>query len=147
MNRQAAQNLPRSREPILHVLRDRLPSLARVLEIASGTGEPAVWFSRALPEVTWQPTDKSPEALESVAARHDSAGLPNLLPPLWLDASAETWSITRADAGVAINMVHITPGSATRGLLPVPRASLCLMGYSSSTARSTRGECIRAPAT
>jgi SAM-dependent methyltransferase len=99
------------------VLRDCLPSSARVLEIASGTGEHAVWFSNALPEVTWRPTDIDEEALESIAARRDSAALPNLLPPLRLDASAETWPVARADAIVAINMVHITPWSATRGLI------------------------------
>jgi SAM-dependent methyltransferase len=120
LNYRAARTAPaaaRNREPILHVLRDRLPSSARVLEIASGTGEHAVWFSSALPEVTWQPTDIDPEALESIAAWRDSAALPNLLPPLRLDASAETWPVTLANAVVAINMVHITPWSATQGLI------------------------------
>jgi SAM-dependent methyltransferase len=120
LNHQAARTAPaaaRNREPILRVLRDRLPSSARVLEIASGTGEHAVWFSRALPEVTWQPTDIDKVALESIATWRDSAALPNLLPPLRLDASAETWPLARADAVVAINMVHISPWSATRGLI------------------------------
>jgi SAM-dependent methyltransferase len=120
LNHQAARTAPaaaRNREPILRVLRDCLPSSARVLEIASGTGEHAVWFSGALPQVTWQPTDLDPEALESIAAWRDSAALPNLLPPVQLDASAETWPVARADAIVAINMVHITPWSATRGLI------------------------------
>jgi SAM-dependent methyltransferase len=107
----------RNREPILGVLRDCLPRSALVLEIASGTGEHAVWFSSALSALTWQPTDHDPEALKSIAAWRDMAGSPNLLPPLWLDASAEIWPVAQADAVVAINMVHIAPWNATQGLV------------------------------
>ncbi len=117
---QAARSAPaaaRNREPILLVLRDCLPRSARVLEIASGTGEHAVWFSSALPELTWQPTDHDPQALRSIAAWRDKAGPPNLLPPLPLDAAADTWPVAQADAVVAINMVHIAPWTATQGLI------------------------------
>ncbi len=117
---QGAKTAPaaaRNREPILRVLLDILPRSALVLEIASGTGEHAVWFSRALPGVTWQPTDRDPEALESIAAWREMSGLPNLLPPLPLDAAAEAWPVTRANAVIAINMVHIAPWSAAEGLI------------------------------
>jgi SAM-dependent methyltransferase len=117
---QAAKSAPaaaRNREPILLVLRDTLPRSARVLEIASGTGEHAVWFSTALPEVTWQPTDLDNDALRSIAAWREMSGPPNLLPPLRLDAAADIWPIARADAVVAINMVHIAPWTATTGLM------------------------------
>jgi SAM-dependent methyltransferase len=116
----AAKSAPaaaRNREPILRVLRDCLPRPARVLEIASGTGEHAVWFCGELPALTWQPTDRDPEELSSIAAWRDAAGLPNLLPPLLLDASADTWPVAQADAVVAINMVHIAPWAATQGLI------------------------------
>ena len=107
----------RNREPILQVLRDTLPRSALVLEIASGTGEHAVWFSKALPELTWQPTDHDLAALKSIAAWRDMVRQANLLPPLWLDAAARTWPVTQADAVVAINMVHIAPWTATQGLI------------------------------
>ena len=99
------------------MLRDYLPRPARVLEIASGTGKHAVWFSDELPELTWQPTDRDPEALRSIAAWRDSVTLPNLLPPLPLDAAAETWPVAQADAVVAINMIHIAPWAATQGII------------------------------
>jgi SAM-dependent methyltransferase len=107
----------RNREPILLLLRDYLPRSAHVLEIASGTGEHAVWFSRALPELKWQPTDRDQDALRSIAAWRDLAELPNLLPPLLLDAAADAWPLAQADAVVAINMVHITPWTTTQGLI------------------------------
>lgn len=116
----AAKSAPaagRNREPILAVLRDLLPQPAHVLEIASGTGEHAAWFSEALPGLTWQPTDRDEDALRSIAAWKEIAGLPNLLPPLWLDASADTWPVARADVVVAINMIHIAPWAATTGLI------------------------------
>jgi SAM-dependent methyltransferase len=116
----AARTAPaaaRNREPILQVLRGCLPPSARVLEIASGTGEHAVWFSRALPALTWQPTDCNLEALTSIAAWRDTMNLPNLLPPLRLDASAEAWPVAQADAVVVINMVHIAPWTTTQGLI------------------------------
>ena len=115
---QAAKSAPaaaRNREPILRVLRDYLPRPGFVLEIASGTGEHAVWFSTALPEVTWQPTDLDNDALRSIAAWREMSGPPNLLPPLRLDAAADTWPVARADSVVAINMVHIAPWTATTG--------------------------------
>jgi SAM-dependent methyltransferase len=99
-------------------LRTHLQQPGTVLEIASGTGEHAVWFSRALPEVTWQPTDRDLDALASIAAWRDAAGLPNLQPPLQLDASRPaSWPVSRADAIVAINMIHIAPWRATEGLI------------------------------
>ena len=89
-----------------------------VLEIASGSGEHAVWFAAALPSVTWRPSDPSPEARASIALRRAEAALPNLLEPLALDAAApDRWPLDRADAIVCINMIHIAPWSATQGLL------------------------------
>jgi SAM-dependent methyltransferase len=117
---QAAKTAPavaRNREPILRVLREILPPSPLVLEIASGTGEHAVWFSRALPAVTWQPTDQDPEALKSIAAWREMSGSPNLLPPKPLDAAAKAWPIARADAVISINLVHIAPWVATEGLI------------------------------
>jgi SAM-dependent methyltransferase len=110
-------SVARNREPILAVLRRVLPERGHVLEIASGTGEHAVYFAAALRNLLWQPTDQDPLALRSIAAHHAAAGLANLAPPLPLDASASDWPVSHADAVVAINMVHISPWSATEGLM------------------------------
>ncbi len=108
----------RNREPILLALKPRLPEQGLVLEIASGAGEHAVYNAAAMPHLLWQPTDPSPEALASIAVWRDHAGLPNLLPPLQLDAARpELWPTRNADAVVNINMIHISPWSATQGLM------------------------------
>jgi SAM-dependent methyltransferase len=110
-------SVARNRDPILAVLRRVLPPAGIVLEIASGTGEHAVHFAAALPHLMWQPTDRDEQALKSIAAYREASGLPNLLAPLVLDASASAWPIERADAVVAINMIHISPWRATQGLM------------------------------
>ncbi len=114
----ASPSTARNREPILAVLKPRMPPSGLVLEIAAGAGEHAVYIAAALPGLVWQPTDPDPEALVSIAAWRDHAALPNLLAPLRLDASDPgSWPVDRADAVVNINMIHISPWSAAEGLM------------------------------
>jgi SAM-dependent methyltransferase len=117
MAKQHAPATLRNREAIADVLARELPAQGRVLEIAAGTGEHAVFFAGTFPALTWQPTDPSAEALASIAAyRADYAGR-NLTEPLLLDAAApDGWPVKAADAIVCINMVHISPWEATLGL-------------------------------
>jgi SAM-dependent methyltransferase len=74
-------------------------------------------MARALPGVTWQPSDIDAEALASIAAWVAAAALPNLRAPLALDVTAEAWPIAAADAVVSINLLHIAPWSAALGLV------------------------------
>jgi SAM-dependent methyltransferase len=114
----AAPSTARNRDPILAVLKPRLPASGLVLEIAAGAGEHAVHFAAALPRLQWRPTDPDPEALASIAAWREHAGLANVLPPLRLDATdPDAWPIEQADAIVNINMIHISPWAATEGLM------------------------------
>jgi SAM-dependent methyltransferase len=106
----------RNRGPILDVLRRTLPASGIVLEIAAGTGQHAVHFSRALPMLTWQPSDPDARARASIAAWSSREALPNLQPPIELDVRAQPWHVSRADAIVCINMIHISPWTATTGL-------------------------------
>ena len=107
----------RNADPILEVLRDRLPANGRVLEIASGTGQHAVHFARNLPGLSWQPSDTDAKALDAVRARVEQVALANLSAPITLDVCAPDWPITAADAIVCANLLHISPWEATEGLL------------------------------
>jgi hypothetical protein len=115
--RRSAPAAQRNREPIAEVLADWLPASGLVLEIASGTGEHAVFFAERFPKLEWQPSDVHPDALESIAAWRAAAGLPNVRPPLVIDASQPDWPIEEADAVLSINMVHISPWPSALGLL------------------------------
>lgn len=115
--RRSAPAALRNREPIAQVLGEWLPESGLVLEIASGTGEHAIFFAEQFPRLTWQPTDLHPEAIASITAWREAADLPNVLEPLTLDASASSWPVQHADALLSINMVHISPWASTLGLL------------------------------
>jgi SAM-dependent methyltransferase len=106
----------RNKQVILEQIAEHLPRTGLVLEIASGTGQHALHFSRALPRLRFQPTDIDPDHLVTLAERQRLAGQPNLLPPLKLDVTAEDWSVLRADVIYNANMVHIAPSSVILGL-------------------------------
>jgi hypothetical protein len=70
-----------------------------------------------LPRLQWQCTDHDERALESIAARTAASGLPNLPAPLRLDAVAAKWPVERADAIVAINLIHVSAWRVAHGLM------------------------------
>lgn len=90
-----------------------LPSRARVLEVASGTGQHAAHFVRAQPGWTWQPTEAEAQSLPVLALR--CAGLPQVLPPLQLDVMAPAWPVAEGgfDAVYCANLLHIAPWPVT----------------------------------
>ena len=107
----------RNREPILEVLEAVLPPNGLVLEVASGSGEHAAFFSSRLPAIRWQPSDADVEALASISAWGRAEGGPGWLDPVPLDTTDEPWPIERADAVVSINMIHISPWESCLGLV------------------------------
>lgn len=107
----------RNREPIREVLARIFAEPSSILEVASGTGEHAVYFAEHLPHLTWQPSDLDPDLLASIEAHREEAALPNLLPPLSLDASSDSWPLDHADGILSCNMIHIAPIAAAEGLI------------------------------
>jgi SAM-dependent methyltransferase len=120
--RQRSPSAERNREPILAVLREVLPATGRVLEIASGTGQHAICFAGAMPGLDWQPSDADADARASIAAWIAHEGLANVRAPLALDVHQADWGMqtldkpASLDAVVCINMIHISPWSATQAL-------------------------------
>jgi len=107
----------RNKRAILEVLERVLPASGEVLEIASGTGQHVMHFAAALPQLVWLPTDVDPQLLDAISRRRDAARLPNVDAPQRLDVLESPWPLRRADAVVCINMLHIAPWTATKGLL------------------------------
>ncbi len=115
----------RNREPILAALQTHLPpNAAHVLEIASGTGEHAMFMAQNLPHLVWQPSDPDAANRASIAAYREDCGLANLRTPIELDATAATWPVAACDAIFCANMVHIAPWQATLGLLAGAKRTL-----------------------
>lgn len=100
----------RNRDPLLAVLREHLaPPVRSVLEIASGSGEHALYFARHLPHLRWQPTDAEAEHVASVEAWRALDGSPNLAPARSLDVLSDDWGVDPTDAVFVANLFHISP--------------------------------------
>ncbi|NET10439.1 MAG: DUF938 domain-containing protein [Merismopedia sp. SIO2A8] len=137
--RQYAPATQRNRQPILDALKEHLPTTGDIVEVASGTGEHAVFFAPQLAPRRWLPTDINPIALDSIAAwreqiiANESDASSYLHFPILLDVTAERWSIEsiplpeslqqsafvldQVRAIAAINMIHIAPWTACEGLM------------------------------
>lgn len=110
----------RNRGPILEVLRKILPADGAVLEVASGSGEHAVFLAPEFPDLVWWPSDPDPEARASIDAWIKARPSPNLRNALALNAGDEIWPLGDGPAISAIlccNMIHIAPWRACLGLL------------------------------
>ncbi len=127
----------RNREPILEVLNPYLASDARVFEVASGTGEHGIHMVSVRPDLTWQPSDRSEEALKSIEAWRRHSKLDGFLPPISIDACSDDWppeEFRAIDVVICINMIHISPWTAGVGVMRgagralQPGGVLCLYG-------------------
>ena len=110
----------RNRAPIAAALAELLPPTpCTVLEIASGTGEHALWIARTLDQVTWQPSEATPEGLAAIedwrALCPDLAG--RVRPSVMIDAACPPWPGPTADAIFTANLTHIAPWTVTEGLI------------------------------
>lgn len=115
-----APSCERNRDPILAVLREHFPDRRRVLEIGSGTGQHAVHFAAALPQLRWQCSDRA-EQLPGIALWLDEAALPNTPPPVELDVAQAPWpapddGAPRFDAAFTANTLHIMGWSDVEAL-------------------------------
>lgn len=114
----SSPSVARNAEAILRMLSAHAPARGRVLEIASGSGEHALAFARALPGLDWTPSDPSEEARASIAAWATANATPNLRQALALDVQDPVaWPDQTFDVTVCINMIHISPWEATEALM------------------------------
>ena len=115
--RETAPSAERNKQPILEVLQRVLPARGLVLEIGSGTGQHVAHFARALPHLTFQPSEMDVARHASIAGWTHHGQLANVRPPLGFDVTRLPWPVTAADAVVCINVIHISPWEATVALM------------------------------
>ncbi|WP_227267635.1 DUF938 domain-containing protein [Roseobacter weihaiensis] len=109
----------RNGEVLCDLLCRHAPRRGQALEIASGTGQHVVQFARALPGLTWQPTEIDAERRASIDAYGAEAALPNLLPAVPLDASQAGWHKRHGAQSliVLVNLLHLISTPQARVLI------------------------------
>jgi hypothetical protein len=130
----------RNKDPIWKILQSKVFDKKKkriVLEVAAGAGVHMEYFVQQLlhqgsSSFRWYPTDPGPATLASLAARIPDNALDVSVVatplPLTLDANGIMESSTRdllpslVDVVLNINMIHISPWSATLGLMKVAGA-------------------------
>jgi hypothetical protein len=85
--------------------------------VPSASGEHVVHFPQALPHLIYQPSDPDPEACASIDVWRAELALPNVRRAMARDARGVAWPIDAADAVLCINMIHIAPWAAAKGLV------------------------------
>jgi hypothetical protein len=115
--RETAPSAERNKQPILEVLARVLPATGRVLEIGSGTGQHVAHFAKALPDLTFQPSEMDAARHASIAAWIAHERLANVKPPIAFDVTRFPWPVQAAEAIVCINVIHISPWEATLALM------------------------------
>lgn len=96
----------RNQVPILSQLKIHLAQARTVLEIGSGTGQHAVYFSHHLPHLDWQTSDRE-ENHASIQAWIDEDGNERILAPISLDVGNDNWPTPIYDAVFTANTCHI----------------------------------------
>lgn len=123
MDRPFASASARNAAPILGVLQHELHGRSTVFEIGSGTGQHAVTFAGALPELTWQTSDLG-QTHDGIRAWMREAGLDNVLPPLDFDVLTAAVPAQRYDAVFSSNTAHIMGIAAVQRMFQLAGAML-----------------------
>ena len=108
----------RNKEPISQVISEHIPRGARVLEIASGTGEHGAFMCGIRSDIIWQPSDPNAESRASQDDWARDCGA-RMLPSLEIDTTQPDWpnTLTGFDSIYCANMIHIAPWAAALGLV------------------------------
>ena len=109
----------RNKAPIFEVLNEVFPQNARVLEIASGTGQHGIHFATQRADWTWQPSEIDPERIASINAYQEATNLENLNSALSLDISRTDWSnnVTGYDGIFLSNLLHLVPDATVHSFI------------------------------
>ncbi len=113
--RPTSESCLRNQDPILEQLLPLFADRERVLEIASGTGQHAVHFGRAMPHLHWQTSELAANHA-GIHAWLDEAALANVLPPVHLDVNESNWPVATVDAVFNANTAHIVSWPAVQSM-------------------------------
>jgi cyclopropane fatty-acyl-phospholipid synthase-like methyltransferase len=106
MQKPFSQACVNNQHAILGQLARLLSQRGSVLEIGSGTGQHAVFFSQHLPHITWQTSDLEENHL-GIEQWLNESDLMNCCQPITLDVAQQEWVDQQYDAIFTANTVHI----------------------------------------
>lgn len=109
----------RNAAAITEALCESSPRAGRALELASGTGQHAVAFARAMPGLDWQPSEVDADRRASIDAHAHAAGLPNLRAAIPLDATEAGWGARHAGQAliVLVNLLHLISADEVQSVI------------------------------
>jgi len=110
-----AESCVQNAKPIINIIQPLLANTEKLLEIASGTGQHAVYFADLLAPMQWQCSDCRP-ALDGINGWLAEAAKANLLPAIELDVTASDWPEPYFDAVFTANSVHIMGQTAVEAM-------------------------------
>jgi len=109
-----SQSCENNKKVILEVLINKLKTVENVLEIGSGTGQHAVYFSTNLPHLFWQTSDRE-QNHAAILAWLEETDNDNLLAPLVLDVEVDGhWPEHSYQAVFSANTAHIMSWNAVK---------------------------------
>ena len=107
MDKYHAESTRRNRNPILGILKKEIEGSKKLLEIGSGTGQHAAYFSKKMPQILWQTSDRSINH-ESINYWIKRYNLKNLLLPLDIEIGVNEKNINDIfDCVFSSNTSHI----------------------------------------
>ena len=104
-----APSAERNSVPIVKTIQRIAPKSGQALEIASGTGQHIVKLALSLPNLSWLPSEVDEVRLKSISSWITAECLPNIKPPLYLDATETGWAqnLPQFDFILLVNLLHL----------------------------------------
>jgi len=106
MSKPYAESCIQNQQVILDVLKNIFSEPGSVLEIGSGTGQHAVFFTAHLSHLSWQPSDLEAEHL-GMKMWFDEVEHDRISSPLVLDVDMAQWQVDKKDYVFTANTTHI----------------------------------------
>ena len=107
MDKYHAESTKRNRSPILEILKKEIKGSKKILEIGSGTGQHAVYFTKKMPQISWQTSDRSINH-EPIKYWVKRSNLKNLILPLDIEIGVNEKNINDVyDCVFSSNTSHI----------------------------------------
>ena len=114
-----APSAERNSVPIVKTIQRIAPKSGQALELASGTGQHIVKLASSLPNLSWLPSEVDEARLKSISAWIQAENLPNIKPPLYLDATETDWakSLPQFDLIFLVNLLHLISWNEMKTLI------------------------------